>query len=533
MGLHQRLLRRAAGRGTPVLPGAESARPAAEQVPESLQEEFQAGAGQAISFDEQVQIRGEINDVLRRNRLAIRPDTFTFTARRNGATIPILFNAGAAALTLALTLALVLLFNAGERTLVRRSAVPLTAEAKLIQALKKESAEQLGRKDLEIARVRDSLAALARDRDRLKLESQAQLERREADLKAALARELAAERQKLERSGLQSADVDRQLAALETRLAEAYQKQLDAFRQERTGLEEQARKRQEELTAELREKTAAAQSERGELSGQLARLNEQRERERLASDQLLAAYAKVIDSWRASRSEEALRNLGAVRELLSREAITSLPALQSRLPVERFIVDSLARLFESEKAALAGPAAPVAPATPSEAETRLTELSAKAAEAEQARRRLQEEVSRARQELARLQAGEKRRDAQESQLAALQQLLAAGAGPAADSQAQVLALLEAKLRVRQALSAEPLASRYPGLYEELERYLDAYGREQRQEGQADALQNAAAVLEGLSAKTPRLDARRLKGDYSGAARDSLACFMERLRGLLH
>ena len=525
MGLFQRFLRPASAADSPESP----VRSAAEQAPESLQEEFQAGAGQAISFDEQVQIMGEINDVLRRNRLAIRPDTFTFTARRNGATIPILFNAGAAALTLSVALALVLLFNAGERTLVRRSAVLLTAEAKLIQALKKESAEQLGRKDLEIARVRDSLAVLARDRDRLKLESQARLARREADLKAALARELAAERQKLERSGLQSAAVDRQLAALEARLAEAYQKQLDAFRQERTGLEEQARKRQEELTAELRVKTAAAESERGELSGQLARLNEQRERERLASDQLLAAYAKVIDSWRASRMEEALRNLGAVRELLSREAITSLPAIQNRLPVERFMVDSLARLFESEKAALAGPAAPAAP---SEAETRLAELSAKAAETEQARRRLQEEVSRARQELARLQAGEKRRAAQEAQLTALQQRFAAGGRPAGDSQAQVLALLEAKLRVRQALSAEPLASRYPGLYEELERYLDAFGREQRLEGQADALQAAAAVLEDLSGKTPRLDARRLAADYAGRAREPFSRFVARLRDAL-
>ncbi len=83
-------------------------------------------------------------------------------------------------------------------------------------------------------------------------------------------------------------------------------------------------------------------------------------------------------------------------------------------------------------------------------------------------------------------------------MAALQERIAAGPAPADASQAQVLALLETKLRVRQALSAEPLASRYPGLYEELEKYLDAYGQEQRQEGQAGALQDAAAVLEGLA-----------------------------------
>jgi hypothetical protein len=96
----------------------------------------------------------------------------------------------------------------------------------------------------------------------------------------------------------------------------------------------------------------------------------------------------------------------------------------------------------------------------------------------------------------------------------------------------MLALLETKLRIRQALAAEPLASRYHGLYDELERYLDAYGLEQRLEGQAGAWQEAAGVLEGLALATPRLDARRLASGPTGRAREGFQRFVARLQEVL-
>ena len=513
-------------------------------------------AGRTVAVDEQVEIIGEINEILRKNRLAIGPETFKFTPRRRGATLPIVVNAGALALTLAAALGIAALFNAGERSLVSRSTVLVTAETRLIQALKKDSEEQLGRKDQEIAKIQGDLQSLARDRDRLKLESQAQFQRREAELQAALARELAAERQKLEREGLRGEAVDRQLAELEGRLAEGnrnqlaafrrqaeaelatkdaslaalsrqYGESLAAFRQERLQLEGQARQREQELTARMQADAAAAQGESSRLAGQLAALTTQREQERLASDQLLAAYTKAFDSWKASRFDEAQRNLGAVRELLSREAFISLPAIRSRLSVERSLVEALSALFEAASA----PAAPTR-AELAEAESRLAAMSRTLAESERERRRLQEEAGGARQELARLQSSARRRAAQEAQVAALQERIATGAASAEASQAQVLALLETKLRVRQALAAEPLASRYPGLYEELERYLDAYGQEQRQEGQAGAWQEAAGVLEGLALPTPRLDARRLASGPAGRAREGFQRFVARLREAL-
>ncbi len=552
MGLYKRLAR-GDGTGMPARP--LGAAPDGRSPGPAAQRSSRSGAG--LTVEEQVEIIGEINDILSKNRLAIRPETFHFTPRRRGATLPILVNAGAAALTLAAALGIAALFNAGERSLVSRSSMLVTAEARLIQALKKETAEQLGRKNQEIARIQGSLDSLARDRDRLKLESQAQLARREEELKSAQARELAAERQKLERQGLDKGAVDRQLAELQDRLAEEkrrqleelrrradtelaakdaslsalgqkYQDSLDAFQQERLQMEDQARQREQEISARMRADTAAARSEASRLAGQLQALSAQREQEKLASDQLLAAYTKVFDSWKASRYAEAQRNLGAVRELLSREAITSLPAIRSRLPVERSLVEALARLLESEKTAAAPAPAAADSAAVAQAESRLDSANRALAESERERRRLQEEVAGSRQELSRLQSSERRRAAQEAQVTALQEQLEAGGASGGTSQAQVLALLETKLRVRQALSAEPLASRYPGLYEELERYLDAYGQEQRQEGLASALQDVSNVLEGLALKSPRLDVRRLASASASRAREPFARFVARL-----
>jgi hypothetical protein len=384
MGLYQRLT------------GPERAGEAAGTLPARKP----APDGRTVAVDEQVEIIGEINEILRKNRLAIRPETFKFTPRRRGATLPIAVNAGALALTLAAALGIAALFDADERSLVSGSTVLVTAEARLIQALKKESEEQLGRKDQEIARIQGDLQSLARDRDRLKLESQAQFQQREAELQAALARELAAERQKLEREGLRGEAVDRQLAELEGRLVEEnrnqlaafrrqaeaelatkdaslaalsrqYGESLDAFRQERLQLEGQARQREQELTARMQADAAAAQGESSRLAGQLAALTTQREQERLASDQLLAAYTKAFDSWKASRFDEAQRNLGAVRELLSREAFISLPAIRSSLSVERSLVEALSALFEAASA----PAAPTR-AELAEAESRLAAMAA-------------------------------------------------------------------------------------------------------------------------------------------------------------
>jgi hypothetical protein len=527
-------------------------------VPAGLHKELSAEEVAGISIDEQVEIIGQINDVVRKNRIHIHKNTFAFSPRKEGSFIPILVAGAALAVTLIAAVLMVYHYNRSERHLVTRSSVVLSGEGKLLEAFKKESAEQLGAKDRQISEIQASLEQLASERDRLKLDTQALIQRREAELEAGLERQLAEQRQKLEREGMQSAAVERELKNLESRLAGANERQMEAFRRqteeqlaaknaslammarqytesleafqrERAALEERLGSREAELQAQLRERTAAAESERTAAADQLAQLQAQRQKEQLVFNQLQSGYEKVRSDLKEGLYDEADKELDAVQELLSKEAVLSLPAIRSRLPQERFMIDSLRRLAGFERAE-----SRAAQSEPAAAPSQADALPA----AEQERRKLQEELRQARdgldrlaQEVARYQAEAKRRAALEAQLRAMRESYTeAGKGGSASSQARVLALLETKLRVRKVLSSEPVASQHPGLYEQLEQYFDALGREQRQEGQSTVLSDALTVLDTL--KGGRLDPRRLKGDYSGALSDLFARFLEKLQGLL-
>ncbi len=620
-GLYERLKRsersgepapeRAAAQPGKAPPAPEAAPSAAPQATQATPQAAAAGLseelktdGRGISFDEQVEIMDQINDVVRKNRIQIDKDTFSFSPKKTGTSAPLLVNAAALAVTLLAAALILFFFNRSERTLVTRSTLVLSAEGKLLEAFKKQSAEQLGAKEQQISEIQARLERLARERDRLKVASEAQIRKREAELKDSLEKQLAEQRQKLEQEGVQSAAIERELKSLENRLSETNQRQIDSFRrqseeqlaakdaslaemarqytasleasrQERAALEERLRSREAELQDQLRERTAAAESERTAVSDQLARLQGERQKEQLVFDQLLSGYEKVRNDWGKGLYDEVLEDLDAIQELLSRESVLSLPAVRSRLPVERFTIDTLRRLIGVERTG----SQPAQTAAPSEADTLLAALSQTVAEAERKaragsagealklyevalmkipevkksyaalaefsaneaereRRKLQEELRKARdglnrlsQEVARYQAEAKRRAALEAQLRALRERYAeAGKAGSTSTQAQVLALLETKLRVRQVLSAEPVKSQHPGLYEQLEQYLDAFGREQRQEGQSTVLSDALTVLDSL--KGGKADPRRLKGDYSGALGELFARFLEKLRSLL-
>jgi hypothetical protein len=584
-------------------PAPPAAKPTPKAPRAELHEELKTD-GLGISFDEQVEIMDQINDVVSKNRIQIRQDTFSFSPKKRGAFIPVLVNIAALAVTLLAAALILFFFNRSERTLVTRSPLVLSAEGKLLEAFKKQSAEQLGAKEQQISEIQARLERLARERDGLKLDTEAQIRRREAELEAALEKQLSEQRRKLEQEGAQSAAIERELKSLESRLSESNQRQLDAFRrqseeqlaakdasladmarkytgslqafqQERAALEQRLSSREAELQAQLRERTAAVESERTAAADQLAQLRGERQKEQLVFDQLLSGYEKVRSDWGKGLYDEALQDLDAVQQLLSREAVLSLPAVRGRLPLERFTIDALRRLIGVERAGSQTAQA----AAPSEAEALLEAVSQTVAEAERKaragavaealklyeaalmkipemkksysalaessvnkaereRQRLQEELRAARdgsyrlsQEVARYQAEAKRRAALEAQLRALRERYAeAGKAGPASTQAQVLALLETKLRVRQVLSSEPVRSQHPGLYEQLEQYLDAFAREQRQEGQSAVLSDALAVLDGL--KGGRAEPRRLKGEYGGALGELFARFLEKLQGLL-
>jgi chromosome segregation ATPase len=357
-----------------------------------------------ISFEEQVEIIGEINEVLEKNRIEIKPDTFAFTPKKQGSLIPLLINGGALVILAAAAFFLLAFFNSQERSLIRESATVLTAEGKLIKALRQESEQQLSEKDRQIADIQARLEDLRRQAETAKLDTEAKIREREEQLRGELEAQLAAERDKLQGAGLTTAAINDQLRALEQRLTsdnesrladfretsqaelaeketeiaaleEQYRQSLLQFQQERSTLEQQFSRREAELQAQLDRQAEEAESAQEEVADQLEALREQRQQEQLVLDQILSSYNQVDDNLAVGRYDAALSSLNNLESYLSQTSIASLPAIRDRIPTERFLIASLRNLIAALRA-------PAAEAEPSETDQLLDSISATVAEAD-------------------------------------------------------------------------------------------------------------------------------------------------------
>ena len=364
-----------------------------------------------ISFEEQVEIIGEINEVLEKNRIEIKPDTFAFTPKKQGSLIPLLINGGALVILAAAAFFLLAFFNRQEQSLIRESATVLSAEGKLIQALRQESEQQLSEKDRQIADIQARLEDLRRQAETAKLDTEAKIREREEQLRSELEAQLAAERDKLQGEGLTAAVINDQLRALEQRLTsenesrlaefreasqtelaekeaqlaaleEQYRESLVQFQQERNALEQQFSQREAELQAQLERQAAEAQSAQAEVADQLAALREQRQREQLVLDQILSSYTQVQDNLAVGRYDAALSSLGNLESYLSQTSIASLPAIRDRIPTERFLIASLRDLIAALRAPAPDTVLQPAEAAPSEADQLLASVAATVAEAD-------------------------------------------------------------------------------------------------------------------------------------------------------
>jgi len=538
-----------------------------------------------ITFEEQIEIIGEINEVLEKNRIEIKPDTFAFTPKKRGSLIPLLINGGALVILAASAFFLLAFFNREERSLIRDSATVLTAEGKLIEALRKESEQQLNEKDRQITDIRTRLEDLRRQAETAKLDTEAKIREREDQLRAELEAQLESERQKLQGEGLTAVAINDQLSNLEQRLIsenesrlaefrsqseaelaeketelaaleEQYRQSLIRFQQERSALQQQFSQREAELRAQLAQQAAEAESAQAEIADQLAELREQRRREQLVYDQILSSYGRVQDALESGQYDAALRGLSNLESYLSQSSIASLPAIQDRIPTERFLIASLRNLIEARRAPAPLAAAQPREAVPSEdssaALNRLqaeldrtrASLSQQTRELNQAKATIDQrsrELSQARSTISQQSRQISGYEASQREIAALRRevstlrqrynSLSSSGASARVSQAKVLVLVDTKLQVREVLSSEPVRTQYPELYDAMEDYFDTYGKVQLQSGQEEALQDATAVLDDLLG-SGSADLSAMKKSYAAAEGDPFARFLQKLEALL-
>jgi hypothetical protein len=370
-------------------------------------EERGISSTEEISSEEREQILAHIDKFVEQNRLEIKSDTFSITPRQSGLLMPILINICALLLFASGYFLATRFFDQRQEFIVSEAKTLLTAEGKLIEALKRQSQEEIEQKDRQIREIQSRLSDVNGERERLRLDSEAAIRQREQELKAALETELEAERQRLSSTGIPETEMNRRLKELEeTRRAEYeaqiadfkrqqeaelaekdaaiaslaadYQKSLDMARAERLQLQGELERRQAELQAQFQVKEQSLQADRARMLEELGRLQNQQETENLVLDQILAAYERIVGFVRDSQYERALENLQALREFLGQDSVVALPIIQRRRPVELFIIGSLEELIQKTYLGSTDTSSLVA------SSNLLNEIASKAAEANQA-----------------------------------------------------------------------------------------------------------------------------------------------------
>jgi hypothetical protein len=595
------------------------------------------GGMEEIPAEERENILREIDNILAKTHIGIEPRSLR--GGKSGLALPFIVNVAILAAVAATAFLFTKNLNGEERQLASGARAIQSAESQVVEALRQESDAQIGQKDQEIVAFQKKLSEATAESERLQSETAAAIRKREQELSAEMAASLAAERQRLQGSGMKAESMDEQLRLYEDRLKAETAKQAEAFQKkaaeeaaksqaavngmiaeyqqnlsqvqgERSRLQQQYQSRESELKSQYARDTKALQSEKSQAVADLNRIQELQRQESLVMGRILSSYDEVNQELRSGENESALKSLQALKDSLDREPARSLASVQSRRPVELFIIGSLEELIRNRVERDRGDVAALI-----DTKLRITSLREKAAQADRkflekdypaarglylsalaelpeakgsydrldamttaervekmeasrrARQKLidqgssffqsqswQATLDRYQQALALLledeataaslvsqvaEAGYRlgaekdaereaaRRAILPNRIALMRQELQGQAAVAGEStEPDFASLLQAKLLLWQIIGTDPIKSKYPELYDTMQRYFDTFASQQRQEGREGALRDVLVLTESLR------KGESLPQAVPASDRDSMLRLLDGLESLL-
>ena len=364
-------------RPTGLLKKAQSLRESSPHLRILRPDELGVDQDQEITPQEREKVMAQIEEAIARNRVAITPEAMSFRPRKKDSALPVVVNLLAAAvIVVGIGLAWILSQRA-EKAVTAAPAVLLSAEGKVLEALREQSRLQLEGKDREVAAIRDKLAGADKERERIRQEAGASIRQREQELGEALARSLQEERRRLAAGGVSEEAIARKMVSFEARNRAAMEETLAAFSEqsraemaekektieriqaeyrqglaqaqsERSRLQEESARRQSELEAGFRQRQMALEQDKAAALAELDTLRRQAASEQLVSDQLLAYYGRAQAAIQGARPDAARAALSDLRRYLDEPALASLPAIARRRPVDVFLADSLDDLIRRQ-----------------------------------------------------------------------------------------------------------------------------------------------------------------------------------------
>jgi hypothetical protein len=348
-----------------------------EAVSSSPDGDFVFTGDSDISAEEQRELLTAIDRVSQENRIAVSPEAFRYRPTRKGFVLPLLVNAAAVLALVAGVLASSFIGRRDDRRLSEGVGVLRSAEGRLMQELRRELEDRLRGKDLEIAQVQGRLESIRSERDRLASTMEEKIRQREQELRQALEGELAAERARLLAAGetqeriavlldrmeaARTAENREQLEvyrrqlqaerlALETdlgRLQGEYEGQLNALNRDRASLLAEYDRKEESLRQDLEQQKAQLSRQEQQARQELELIKAQEQKEDRVEAQILGFYSSVQKSLVAGDPGGALASLEMLARYLEDPELRSLPEVEGRLRIDRFLAAELDRRIRGE-----------------------------------------------------------------------------------------------------------------------------------------------------------------------------------------
>ena len=342
-------------------------------------DELRVDQDDEITPEERERVYAQIEDVIARSRMKVTEETFKIHPRKRGGVLPALVNAGAVIVVVIGVGLAVLLSRRTEQSIVSSPVTILSAEGKMVEALKEESRQELANKDREISSIRDRLAGIDQERQRIRQEADASIRQKEQELQDASAKALDAERARLQASGLSAQAVAARIAAAQADAAAKQDAQLASFRAQadadraarekviadqqasaqrelqkaqadRAQTQADADKRTADLEAGYKQRQLSLEKDTAAAVTALNALRQQQSQEQLVLDQLLSWYQKARDQIQAGKPQAARAVLADFRRYLDDPSLAALPAVARRRPVDLFLIDSLDDLARGQAA---------------------------------------------------------------------------------------------------------------------------------------------------------------------------------------
>ena len=330
-----------------------------------------------IEEQEREEILEEIDKLVTSNRLPVSDDMEKLKPQKSGVAFPLVINLLAVAAVLSTFYFSSRLFEQKQETLTMENANYLSAEGKLLEELKKESAARLEEKDEEIGQIQNELEALDRQSRELIESMDQQIADREAELRIALEAELEEEREKLRAEGKSETDIEEELRRIEADRSAEYEAELAAFRteteaaiaekeeelarakalneellaevnSEKERIQSETKQRETELTAQFEAEKAALAEEAAAAEAELEKLTANQAKESLMIDQINSSYESIFNMLESDNTEAAIAQVEALRKLINDPAVASLKSVTARNANDRAMLDLIELRLEEQ-----------------------------------------------------------------------------------------------------------------------------------------------------------------------------------------